>query len=135
MAADLGTEDRVTFLGRLSAADLGREYARCTVFVLPSRKEGFGIVFLEAMGRSKPVVALRSGGTPEVVIHGETGILVEPDNLGALYEALRRLLQSEDLRARLGRGGRVIVDRSFTPNAFRERLDALIGSRATPLQG
>jgi glycosyltransferase involved in cell wall biosynthesis len=135
MVSDLGTGDRVTFLGRLSAADLAREYSRCTIFVLPSRKEGFGIVFLEAMARSKPVVALRSGGTPEVVIEGETGILVEPDSLGGLYEALRRLLQNEELRARLGRDGRAMVDRFFTPDAFRERLDALIGSRAAPLQG
>jgi glycosyltransferase involved in cell wall biosynthesis len=134
IVSDLGTGDRVSFLGRLSSADLASEYARCTVFVLPSRKEGFGIVFLEAMAHSKPVVALRSGGTPEVVIEGQTGFLVEPDNLGGLYAALRRLLHSEELRARMGRDGRAMVDRFFTPGAFRERLDALVGSRAAPLQ-
>jgi phosphatidylinositol alpha-1,6-mannosyltransferase len=133
LVLDLGTQANVTFLGRLSTTALAREYERCSLFVLPSRKEGFGIVFLEAMSRSKAVVALRCGGAPEVVIDEETGILVEPGNLLTLYDAIRRLLQNHALRARLGANGRRRVDAQFTPHAFAERLGALLAGRATPL--
>jgi glycosyltransferase involved in cell wall biosynthesis len=133
VAADMRTEHRVKFLGRVNAAMLTREYEQCVVFVLPSRGEGFGIVFLEAMARGKPIVALRCGAVPEVVVDGECGLLVDDDDLLGLYESLRRLVKDEALRARFGRNGRERVRTLFTQEAFRGRLDDLLAGRAIPL--
>jgi glycosyltransferase involved in cell wall biosynthesis len=133
LVSDLGTGDRVTFLGRLPASDLAREYEQCTAFVLPSRREGFGIVFLEAMARGKPVVAFRCGGTPEVVLDGECGMLAEADDLLGLYDALRSLLRDGELRARLGRSGRQRVAALFTPQAFMRRVHELLTAQTRPL--
>jgi phosphatidylinositol alpha-1,6-mannosyltransferase len=133
IASDLDTTHRVAFLGWVTPQELAREYARCTVFVLPSRKEGFGIVFLESMARSRPVVAFRSGGTPEVVVHGECGILVEPEDLLGLYESLRSLLLDEGLRTRLGNNGRRRVDARFTLKEFMHRVGELLAGRAEPI--
>jgi len=126
LVEDLGTSERVVFLGHLSDAELSREYEGCTVFVLPSRKEGFGIVFLEAMARGKPVVAVTAGGTPEVVLDGETGLLVRPGDLLALYEALRQLVTDPGLRDRLGAKGQQRVESLFMADQFRERVRAML---------
>ena len=103
--------DRVRFVGPIGRDDLHRYYNACDVFVMPSREdrpfvEGFGIAFLEANACGKPVVGARSGGIPDAVRHGETGLLVEPDDEAALADALHRLLCDTPLAARLGRNGR-----------------------------
>jgi glycosyltransferase involved in cell wall biosynthesis len=135
IAHDLGTEHRVAFLGRVTPTQLAREYANCSVFVLPSRKEGFGIVFLEAMARGKPIVAFRSGGTPEVVEDGETGILVDPEDLLGLYNSLRFLLERSTERNRLGDNGRRRVQNVFSHEAFVNRVNELLDRRGTPIPG
>jgi glycosyltransferase involved in cell wall biosynthesis len=73
---------------------LAEEYNRAHVFCLPSVQEGFGIVFLEAMAAGKPIVAARAAAVPELV---RNGILVEPENPGALAEAIVRLYRDPDL--------------------------------------
>jgi phosphatidyl-myo-inositol dimannoside synthase len=134
LAADLGTSHRVRFLGSIPAADLGREYERSAIFVLPSRKEGFGIVFLEAMAHRKPVVAVAAGGAPEVVVDGECGLLAPPNDLLALYENLRRLLLDAELRRRVGAKGRARVEGLFSMEQFRRRLESLLSGAAPPLE-
>lgn len=74
--------------------------------MLPSRHEPFGIVNLEAMAAGKAVLATRVGGVPEVVVDGETGILVPPGDPEALAEGIRRLAGDPALRERLGAAGR-----------------------------
>ncbi len=82
-------------------------FERCTVAVVPSVwPEPSGLVALEAMAMSKPVVASRAGGLSETVVDGETGLLVEPGDHEALREALARLLVDADLRRRQGAAGR-----------------------------
>jgi N-acetyl-alpha-D-glucosaminyl L-malate synthase BshA len=100
--AELCTQLRlrdVYFAG--SRSELSSYYSRSRVLALPSRAEGFGLVALEAMAHGLPVVATKVGGIPEVVTHGETGILVECGNANALAEALIRVMSDEALWQRL----------------------------------
>jgi len=120
LASELRVSDRVRFLGRLADGETYREMAKCDVFVMPCRllkerfgEEGFGIVFLEAAALGKPVVAGRSGGAPEAVVDGDTGILVDPESVVSLAQALERLILDGDLRGRLGAAGLLRVRKSF----------------------
>jgi glycosyltransferase involved in cell wall biosynthesis len=101
-AARLGINDQVIRPGRIPAADRDGLYAMASVMAFPSRYEGFGIPVLEAMAAGCPVVASNVTALPEAV--GEAGILVDPDDVNAWTEALRRVLNdpavSADLRAR-----------------------------------
>lgn len=106
MASRLGVQDCVTLAGPVSSRELVSEYARADVFVLPSLFESFPIVLLEAMAAGLPVVATRVGGVPDVVVEGETGLLVPPADPEALAHAMDRLLEDDSLRATLGRAGR-----------------------------
>lgn len=121
---DLGNS--VVFTGHVAQEEMVRRYAACDVFVLPSNQEGFGIVFLEAMAHSKPVVAARAGGAPEVVVEGETGLLVEHGNRAALVAALRSLLADRERRRQLGEAGRRRLEANFTFEHFRRRLVRLL---------
>jgi glycosyltransferase involved in cell wall biosynthesis len=107
----LALQDRVTFLGTLSRRQLVERYRRAAIFCLPSRQEGFGIVFLEAMACGKPVVAARAGAVPETVADGECGLLLDPDDPEALARALTALLRDPDLRQEMGEAGRRMVKR------------------------
>ena len=89
LAAALELTGRVQFLGQLPFDALVAEYRNASVFALPTTQEGFGIVFLEAMASSLPIVACRAASVPEVV--GD-GLLVAPDDHEALADALRQLL-------------------------------------------
>lgn len=97
----------VELVGELpETEDVRAEYRAADVFCLPSRQEGFGLVFLEAMASGLPVVAGRAGAVPEVVPDGVAGLLVPPLDGGALAGALGRLLTDGELRRRLGAEGR-----------------------------
>jgi glycosyltransferase involved in cell wall biosynthesis len=107
---DLGLQDHVEFLGTISRRELTHRYRRAAVFSLPSRQEGFGIVFLEAMAHAKPIVAARSAAVPETVIDGEVGLLAGADDPEAFAQALATLLTDLELRRRLGAAGRRRVE-------------------------
>ena len=126
LATSLGVRDRVHFAGWVTEAQLATHYRDCDVFVMPSRCEGFGIVFLEAMKFAKPVVAGRHGGSPEVVEEGESGFLVENGAIGELTTCLCRLLGDNELRTRMGRAGRDRVLSLFTFAHFRRRLREIL---------
>ena len=98
------------FLGTIPRRELVERYRRASIFCLPSRQEGFGIVFLEAMASSKPVVAALAAAIPETVVDGETGILVHPDDPGALAQALLELLSDPERCRSLGEAGRSRVE-------------------------
>lgn len=106
LATRLGLDGAVAFLGHVSLAMLAAEYRNADVFCLPSRQEGFGIVFLEAMAAGLPIVACQAAAVPEVVADGETGLLVPPLDPAALAAALARLADDAALRWRLGMAGR-----------------------------
>jgi phosphatidylinositol alpha-1,6-mannosyltransferase len=121
-AAGLGLDGRVTFTGFVSEATLAELYRRCAVFALPSRGEGFGLVFLEAMRAGKPCVAARGSAAEEVVVEDETALLVDPADREALAAALTRLLREPSLARRLGEAGRRRWQREFTVERFRAGL-------------
>ena len=111
VACDLGVAESVVFAGRRS--DLSRFLAAADVFAMPSFGEPFGLVFLEAMAMGLPVVALNSGGTPEVVIDGVTGLLSEPEDADQLTNNLLTLLDDPERRYRMGLAGRERVEIHF----------------------
>lgn len=113
-AAECGVADSVTFAGQRS--DIAALLAASDVFALPSHEEPFGLVYAEAMAMKRPVVAIDKGGTPEVVRHGETGLLSPLGDLDALAANLVRLLKDPALRARMGEAGRRDVEARFTPS-------------------
>jgi len=119
-----GLESVVTFTGHISPPELARHYASAQVSVTASLYEGFGFPAAEAMACGLPVVATTAGALPEVVAHGETGILVPPKDPPALAQAIRRLLFDDELRRRMGEAGRRRVEALFTwPQAARRTVE------------
>lgn len=125
-AKTLEIGDRVTFTGFLSEATLAELYRRCAAFVMPSRGEGFGLVYLEAMRAGKPVLAARGSAAEEIVIDGKTGFLVDPDDREELRAALERLVGRPGEAKRLGENGFDRWRREFGIESFRERLEPLL---------
>lgn len=112
LAKQLGLEERVHFLGRRSRSAVAQAMRNCTVFVLPSRFEGLGCVYLEAMACGKPTIGCYGQGIEEIIQDGVNGALIPVDGLDHLTEKLRTLLSDADLRARMGEAAReTILDR------------------------
>ena len=116
LSHDLGLDSVVVFAGEVDDADLILSNAACDCFVLPAREivedgtvkdaEGFGIAFLEAGACGKPVVGGRSGGIPDAIVDGTTGILVDPDDVDDVAAAVTKILSDPVLAARMGSEGR-----------------------------
>lgn len=118
LAREQGLADRVRFLTDVHDADLPLAYALADVYVGVSRQtardvEGFGIALLEAQASGKPVVAGRSGGMPDAVREGETGLLTDPEDPVAVAASIASLLREPALAGRLGAGGRTAVERYY----------------------
>ncbi len=135
LARGMGVRDRVIFAGRIPAEDLPAIYALSDVFVMPSRQdvetsdvEGFGLVFLEANACAKPVVGGHSGGVPEAIVDGVTGLLVKPHDPEDIANALRRLLDDGDLANRLGWQGHLRVVRDFDWTRVGGRVQEILTS-------
>ena len=124
-AASLGVGDRVRFLGRLDEAALLREYEQCTAFVMPSRDEGFGFVFVEAMRAARACIGSR-GAASEIIADGDTGLLVNPGDREALRRSVIRLLGDRSGTAAMGARGRARFLEQFTEARFRDRFTALL---------
>lgn len=121
--AELGISDRLQFLGWV-------EHPRTLlptfdVLVLPSRSEGFPLSIVEAMLAARPVVATRVGSVAEAVIDGETGILIEKNDVAGLAAALQRLRDDIELRDRLGQRGRAVAKANFTVERMAQRYEEL----------
>jgi len=122
LARRLNLGEAVEFAGFVADSELQGEYARCRMFAMPSQKEGFGLVYLEAMANGRPCLGARSGGVPEVIT-GDTGMLVEygdvPGIAAAIVAALQRAWRVEPLLERA---------RMFSYLRFRERFASLLSS-------
>ena len=112
LAQEVGVEEGVVFTGRRD--DVPRLMAAADMYAMPSLGEPFGLVFLEAMAMRLPVVALDSGGTPEVVENGVTGLLSAAGDADGLTANLLQLLGDSALRAEMGARGRRRVEQRFT---------------------
>ncbi len=118
LARETGVADAVRFLGPVSDADLPALYNAADLYVGASRRhdllvEGFGISLVEASASGLAVVGGRSGGVPDAVRDGETGILIDPDQPTAVAAGVNRLLSDEPLRKKLGAAGRVAVEKYY----------------------
>lgn len=122
-AAECGIADSVSFTGQRS--DIAALLAASDVFALPSFEEPFGLVYAEAMAMKRPVVALNTGGAPEVVRHGETGLLSPRGDISALASNIVRLLKDPSLRARMGEAGRRDVETRFTPSRLATDVESV----------
>ena len=116
----LTLQERVTFLGALAQKELPPHYAACAVFVLPSIREGMGLVLAEALLCGAPVIAANSGGVTDIVKEGETGLLVPERDAHALADAVEKILNDRALAARLASNGAAWVRERYT----RERVAA-----------
>ena len=122
-AAALGIGDAVIFAGvRDDVSDL---MAACDVFVMSSRWEGLGLVFLEAMRAGRPVAATRVGGVPEVVIDGETGYLVDAGDWAALASRLVKLLEDRETARTMGKRGRDRFEHKFAAEQMLGKISGL----------
>ncbi len=121
----LGLRGRVRLRGELSCTELDAHYARADLFVLASRFEGYGMAYAEALARGLPVLGTAVGAVPDTV-PAEAGILVAPDSVGALHQALARLLRDAGLRRRLAAGAararRYLPDWTAAATRFAEAI-------------
>ena len=92
LSKELRVEERVVFAGYVPNEELAGHYNLCDVFVMPSKGEGFGIVFLEALSCGKPVIAGNKDASVEAVLGGKLGMLVDPDDVAAIANAISRIL-------------------------------------------
>lgn len=112
----LKLEERVELLGEVSEKRLLQLYHEADVFVFPTKleTEGFGLVVAEAMAAGLPVIASRIGPLPEIISHGDNGLLFEPDNAGELARAIERLLTDRNLYDKISGAGRETARSSFS---------------------
>ena len=130
-AAALGLGRTVHFPGFLPDAALRAVLRHSAVFAMPSRGEGFGLVYLQAMRAGIPCLGSRDDAAADVIIDGETGLLVPRQDPDAIAGALARLLTDEGMRRRMGDAGRRRFDNVFTYPRFRARLAGVL-ARAFP---
>jgi glycosyltransferase involved in cell wall biosynthesis len=122
-ARALGVADAVIFAG--FRRDIPDVLAASTLFAFPSWEEPFGMVYVEAMASRKPVVALASGGANEIVEHGKTGLLVDPEEKGGLSRAIVELLADPERQRMMGAAGRERVAQLFVPHQKSQEMTAL----------
>jgi phosphatidyl-myo-inositol dimannoside synthase len=121
-----GMRRHVHFLSGLSYPEIAACYQACEIFALPSRGEGFGLVYLEAMACGKPVIGGAHGGAPEVIDDGKTGYLVQHGDAGQLATSLEALLSDPALGREMGARGRERVEREFRFNVFAKSLKKIL---------
>jgi teichuronic acid biosynthesis glycosyltransferase TuaC len=124
---DLALADHVQFLGHLPHRQVMEYMSICEVFTLPSWRETFGLVYLEAMAHGKPVVACRGQGVDGIVTHGDNGLLAEPRDVNSVIEQLRFLLDNADKARSIGERARKLVLENYTWERNAERTIELYG--------
>jgi glycosyltransferase involved in cell wall biosynthesis len=146
LAQQLGLTDHVVFTGEMSESELAAFYHRSEILALPARTviddrnpkgEGFGIVFLEAMAFGKPVIGPRYGAPAELIQHGKTGLLVDPEDPTSVAEALLSLFSDRDAAREMGKAGSEWVRRHYSYGTLREKLRQILegqfeGSQPVP---
>ncbi|OGC39122.1 hypothetical protein A2Y85_02020 [candidate division WOR-3 bacterium RBG_13_43_14] len=119
MAKNIDQSGRIQFTGWVSNEELSEFYRTCSFFVLPAvydkhgDTEGLGVVLIEAMSYSKPVIASSAGGITDVVSDGQNGILVEPGDKNALSRAMLKMINDASMRIKMGQNAKKIIDEKF----------------------
>ena len=124
----LGLTNHVTLAGFVSDNEIGDYYNLCDVFAMPSKGEGFGIVYLEALACGKPTVGGNQDGAIDAICQGELGLLVDPDNVDEIATTLIEILQGESLHPMVYRSEalRQRVDQIYGFESFQASLQALL---------
>ena len=122
LVRELGIGRQVQFVGRQSRSEVAEAMRRCSIFVLPSRNEGLGCVYLEAMSSGKPVIACRGQGIEELIEHGRNGWLIRVGGPEELVPGLSVLLGSPELCARIGMAARQTILEKLTLSHQAQRL-------------
>jgi phosphatidylinositol alpha-1,6-mannosyltransferase len=127
-ARESGVASSVLFTGFVPSAWMPALWARVALFAMPSAREGFGLVYLEAMRASLACIGSTADAAGDVIVHGETGLLVDRDAPGALTDALLTLLQNAPQREQYGVAGRRRYLAQFTSGHFAARLRGIVDS-------
>ena len=117
---------RVRFRGYREIEDLHRHFRECDIFVVPALYESFGLAYHEAMQYGKPVIACQTGGMPETIEDRMEGLLVAPENISELEDALRRLMADSALREAMGRAGAERVRQRNNHLTFARRMEQVL---------
>jgi glycosyltransferase involved in cell wall biosynthesis len=126
-ALQSGLPGAFRFTGKISDQALDDLYRQCRFFVLPSRDEGFGLVFLEAMRAGKACIGAQ-GAASEIIEHGKTGLIVDPDRPEEVLAAIARLLGEPATCDEFGRAGAVRFAAAFTDARFAARFAPLLSN-------
>jgi teichuronic acid biosynthesis glycosyltransferase TuaC len=121
-------DNEVSFLGLLNRKEVLNQLQKSDIFTMPSWQEGFGMVYLEAMSQSLPVIACLGEGIEDVVIDGENGYLVKPKDHIELKEVLMRLIKDEELRHKIGENAKNSIASNFTLSKVVKQLIDLYDS-------
>ena len=113
LTAELRMDNFVRFLGEVPHEDVPAVLQSFDIFAMPSTWEGFGVSALEASAMKLPVIASDVHGIPDVIVHGETGILTPPRDIEAIADAISRLAGDAELRRTMGAAGRAFVERNY----------------------
>jgi glycosyltransferase involved in cell wall biosynthesis len=118
----LKLEKRVKLVGRVENKNIPQLLASADLFVRLSRKEGFGVSFLEAMAAGVPIIATSVGGIPDFVLDGKTGMLVAPDHPYEAAQSMKRVLEDPELRGRLTRNARTLVKNRYNWDTIADEV-------------
>jgi glycogen(starch) synthase len=124
-ARELGLAERVKFTGWFDANHVPELINTSTVVLMPSRREGLPQVSLQAAQMARPVVAARVGGLPEVVVDGETGIVIAPEDSAALAEAIAFLIEHPERAVQMGQAARRRVESHFGWTRYLDEVEVL----------
>lgn len=132
---ELSLQQDIYLHERVNQQTLNQLYSTANIFVLPSLQEGFGIVFLEAMYYSLPIIATNISAIPELVKDGENGLLVPPENSQSLAAALLLLIENSQLREKMGQQGKAFVDTSYFWEQTNSKFLSVVESLDNELKG
>jgi glycosyltransferase involved in cell wall biosynthesis len=122
----LGINDIVFYKGEKYGEEKNKVYAAADIFVFPTLFETFGLVNLEAMQHSKPVISTMEGGIPDIIDDGVTGFLVPPNDVETLAKRMELLIKNNNLCIQMGVAGRKKYEQQFTQEIFENRLNEII---------
>lgn len=135
LARSLGVADRAVFVGHVEPAWVSHYLREADIFVRPSRSEGLGSSFLEAMAAGLPVIGTRVGGIPDFLkdphdagVAGATGLFAEADNPASVAEKIALLIKNPEVRKKIGENGRKLVEKSYTWDGITGRMRQIFQS-------
>lgn len=126
LSRELGIQDHVTFSGRVDDSVLSEAYSKASIFVMPSQKEGFGIVFLEAWQRELPVICGIQDAACEIISDQIDGFAVDPHNIDELAARISYLIANPDVAQSMGQAGADKVRANYLDSAYQRRLGEIL---------